>query len=208
MTRRGAYASSGVAVDRLPFERIAWIPTLLRKGSQRLRSRHLQFTSTKVPLQQRYFFVLDCSASMLRQGGLAWAKGVLLTWLRQLRRDRAEAVLICFGGDRADRRFGPALPTGWNESWIEPIGGGGGTPLTLGLSKAASLMLTDTGSRKGRRQCLVLLTDGRTVAQPPRPEGYDEIIIVDAERGPLALGRCVSLAEQWGAAYRHIDAWG
>jgi len=147
---------------------------------------------------------------MIEQGALARAKGLLLVWLRAVRRQTEQAALICYGGTQADVRFGPAIPSGWNERWIDPIGGGGGTPLALGVQVTSKLAVDQSGARKREsaafdtQKILLVLTDGRTREVPQRPEGFQHIVIVDFESHVPALHRCAQLAEQWGAQCIHI----
>lgn len=198
----GRYLASSTAnrAEQLDAVRsIAWLPTLSNKGSGALQARHLRFSLPLIANAARYVFVLDCSASMANDGGLARAKGLLLSCLRRIRRDHAQAVLVCFGGHHADIRFGPAIPTGWNESWIDPIGGGGGTPLTLGLDEAVRVAKQGSARFARGQKHLILLTDGRTTERPSRPRGFDQVTIIDFEQGNLSLHRCAILAQSWGA---------
>lgn len=154
---------------------------------------------------------------MVASGALAHAKGVLLVLLRRARRDHVRVALICFGGERADIRFGPALPSGWNERWIEPIGGGGGTPLQLGLMAVERMAATRTAAAgrsgaagwrrgdmsSGQRIDLCLLSDGRTPERPLRPAGIAECLVIDFETNRIALNGCAALANAWGASHVH-----
>lgn len=174
---------------------IDWLATSIAKGPKPLALRHLHVRRREAHSKERHVFLLDCSASMVANGGLALAKALLTPWLRQLRRESTEAVLYCFGGGRVDRRFGPAIPSGWNERWIAPIGGGGGTPLTLGLTTVQRAV----PAARDRPHRLFLLTDGRTTEQPIRPAGFETITVIDFNDRPLAAGRCALLAQRWSA---------
>jgi magnesium chelatase subunit ChlD-like protein len=112
---------------------------------------------------------------------------------------RAEAALVCFGGAEADVRFGPAVPRWWNERWLRPVGGGGGTPLTSGIRRAAQLLARSARVKPAQQRWLWILTDGRTRDEPARPPDADEVVFVDFERGAIRLGRCEALADAWGA---------
>jgi len=193
---------------------------MLAKGRARLARQHLRARRPKPTPARSYVFLLDCSASMIERGALARAKGLLLVWLRAVRRQAERAALICYGGAQADVRFGPAIPSGWNERWIDPIGGGGGTPLALGVQIASELALrkhrqngvfggTFSGQSSGvvdTQKILLVLTDGRTREAPQRPEGFQYIVIVDFETQSPALHRCEQLAQRWDAQYVHITA--
>ena len=180
---------------------IDWVTSLTQKGPSVLRREHLRPRRTPAYAPVVHCVLLDCSASMVRDGGLAMAKGLLLQMLRRFRRDRAEVALICFGGGQAEVRFGPAVPGGWNEQWVEPIGGGGGTPLALGLAAGERLLGGTTSKHPGTQGWLWLLSDGRTVERPPRPDHAAQTVVVDFEVARLALGGCRALANAWQAHY-------
>ena len=145
--------------------------------------------------------MLDCSGSMLVERRLAQAKGLLVDLFEQIGRARDEVALICFGGQGADTRFGPAIPRWWNERWLLPVGGGGGTPLLLGARHAQTLLTRAARRRPAQQRWLWVLTDGRSTALPPKPSAADQTIIVDFESGPVRLGRCQALAQLWDGEY-------
>lgn len=137
---------------------------------------------------------------MLAGQRLALAKGLLIALFDRASAARAEVALVCFGGARADVRFGPAVPRWWNERWLRPVGGGGGTPLASGVQKAAQLLERTARRKPAQQRWLWILTDGRSSDQPMRPLDADEVVFVDFEREAVRLGLCEALAEAWGAA--------
>ena len=102
---------------------------------------------------------------------------------------------------RAEVRFGPAVPRWWNERWLRPVGGGGGTPLALGVRRAAQLLERAARRRPAQQRWLWMLTDGRASSVPVRPAVADQIVVVDFERGTLRLGRGEQLARAWDATW-------
>jgi magnesium chelatase subunit ChlD-like protein len=158
---------------------------------------HLRYWMPRTGTGALHCFVLDCSASMLARGQLALAKGLLIALFDRARGERVEVALICFGGARAELRFGPAVPRWWSERWLEPIGGGGGTPLEAGMSRAAQLL--DGAARRdpARERHLWLFSDGRTTQWPVRPRHADHITVVDCETAAVRVGRCRALAQAW-----------
>jgi magnesium chelatase subunit ChlD-like protein len=182
-----------------PGKRIAWPPTLAAMRQDRLRVEHLRFTREAPRGGVLHCFVLDCSGSMLAGQRLALAKGLLIALFDRASAARAEAALVCFGGAGADVRFGPAVPRWWNERWLRPVGGGGGTPLTSGIRRAAQLLERSARVRPAQQRWLWILTDGRTRDEPARPLDADEVVFVDFERDAIRLGRCEALADAWGA---------
>jgi magnesium chelatase subunit ChlD-like protein len=194
-------SSAGVATaaaNGLPGTRIAWLRTLAAKGPLPLRAAHLRFARSAQPCGALHCFVLDCSGSMLADARLALAKGLLVAMFERARGDRHEAALICFGGTRADLRFGPAVPRWWNERWLQPIGGGGGTPFVPGIERAAQLLARAARRNPAQQRWLWVLSDGRSAGTPTRPDAADHVVFVDFERDTLPLGRCGQLAHAWG----------
>ncbi|MBN3856654.1 VWA domain-containing protein [Paraburkholderia sp. Ac-20340] len=176
---------------------MAWPPTLAAKRGAALEARHLRYAQRKTGNGVLHCFVLDCSASMLAHDQLALAKGLLIALFDRARSERVEVALICFGGAQAELRFGPAVPRWWNERWLEPIAGGGGTPLEAGIARASQLL--DAAARRdpARERHLWLFSDGRTTQWPARPRHADHITVVDCEAADVRLGRCRTLAQAW-----------
>ncbi|CAE6814306.1 hypothetical protein R69619_05811 [Paraburkholderia nemoris] len=183
-----------------PGKRIAWLPTLIAKRQGTLRAEHLRFTREAPQGGVLHCFVLDCSGSMLGGQRLALAKGLLIALFDRASAARAEAALVCFGGAGADLRFGPAVPRWWNERWLRPVGGGGGTPLASGVRQAEQVLELSARLKPAQQRWLWILTDGRSGDQPARPRHADEVVFVDFERAAIRLGRCQTLADAWGAA--------
>ena len=105
--------------------------------------------------------------------------------------------------------YRPAAPrkaAAWNDDWVTPIAGGGGTPLAPAVSRAAQLLAQSCGP--GCEGWLWLLTDARSRDMPPRPAQAHHARIVDFERGRVLLQRAQVLARQWDAQYVHADVWG
>jgi magnesium chelatase subunit ChlD-like protein len=181
--------------------RIAWPRTFAAKRQQRLRAEHLRFMPAATQGGVLHCFLLDCSGSMLAGQQLALAKGLLVALFDRASSARAEAALLCFGGTGVELRFGPAVPRWWNERWLQPVGGGGGTPLAAGLHRAAHLLERAARRKPLQQRWLWVLTDGRSGDLPVRPAGADQIVFVDFERGAIRLGRCEQLAQAWGVIW-------
>ncbi|CAN7391161.1 VWA domain-containing protein [Caballeronia sp. LjRoot29] len=182
--------------------RIDWLQTLLAKRNQPLDRTHLRFHREQGDSSALHCFVLDCSGSMLSGKRLALAKGLVVALFDRAYRERAEVALVCFGGGKAQVRREPGAAHWWNERWLAPIGGGGGTPLALGVHTGANVLLRAARHRPSQRRFLWLLTDGRSPETPSRPDAADQIVIVDFENQAVRLGRCATLAESWRAEYR------
>lgn len=185
---------------------IAWPATLARKGRAPLHADHLRFLGRESACGTLHCFLLDCSASMLGGGRLARAKGFILACFDRAAAEREEAALVCFGAERAEVRFGPAVPRWWNERWVRPIGGGGGTPFALGVATAGKLLGRAKRRKPAQQSVLWIFTDGRSRELPAKPPIADRLVIVDC--GPdtsAATRRCVQLAHQWGVDYQLLE---
>lgn len=182
--------------------RIDWLQTLLAKRNQVLDKSHLRFHREQGNSSALHCFVLDCSGSMLSGKRLALAKGLVVALFDRAYHERAEVALVCFGGATAQVRREPGAAHWWNDRWLAPIGGGGGTPLALGVRTGASVLAKAARHKPSQRRFLWLLTDGRSPETPSRPDTADQIVIVDFENEAVRLGRCVTLAQSWQADYR------
>jgi magnesium chelatase subunit ChlD-like protein len=138
---------------------------------------------------------------MLAGRRLAFAKGLVVALFDRACRERAEAALVCFGGNEAQVRRQPGAAHWWNERWVSPIGGGGGTPLALGVRCAENLLARAARRSGAQRRWLWLFTDGRAADMPARPLDADCIVVVDFEDGAIRLGRAAALAKAWDAQY-------
>jgi magnesium chelatase subunit ChlD-like protein len=162
--------------DDAPSARIHWLRTLQAKRDRPLHASHLRYRPAGPGVEVLHCFVLDCSGSMLAADKLARAKRVLLDLFDSAARKRHRVALVCFGGAGAQRRFGPAIPRWWNERWVQPIGGGGGTPLHQGLDEARRVLRDATRSAAGAERWLWLLSDGRSAAHARgRSPGRDRL---------------------------------
>lgn len=137
---------------------------------------------------------------------LALAKGVLVRLIERAYQSRADVALVCFAGQHAEVRLAPSRARPWNDDWIRPIAGGGGTPLRLGVARADQLLARQARRQPAQQRWLWLLTDGRSAEAPARPDWADHVVVVDVERHALPLGRCLQLAREWNADYRTADS--
>ena len=178
-----------------------WPRTLIARGAEPLALHHLRRRTTEPSQGRLHCVVLDCSASMLTSGALARAKGVLIDLLQEAYQRRDHIALVCFGGSGVEVRMPPAKAGAWNDDWIAPIGGGGGTPLQLGLQRAAEVLSAHCGADAQMQGWLWLLTDARTRELPSKPVHADEIRVMDFDLGRVPLHRARVLANAWGADY-------
>ncbi|XAH21162.1 VWA domain-containing protein [Xylophilus sp. GW821-FHT01B05] len=178
-----------------------WPRTLVARGAGALRNEHLRRQPTEARSGSLHCFVLDCSASMLAQGRLARAKGLLLDLMAEAYRRREQVALLCFAGNTVELRLPPRRPAAWNDGWVAPIAGGGGTPLALAVARAAQLLQRSPAQRRW----LWLLTDGRSREAPERPAAAEMACVVDFEGPRAPLRRAEALAQAWRAQYWQAD---
>ncbi|MBB1602293.1 VWA domain-containing protein [Variovorax sp. UMC13] len=175
-----------------------WPRTLMARGAEaQLRPEHLRRRPQEARSGALHCFLLDCSASMLKDGKLARAKGVLVALMEEAYRRRDSVALLCFGGNTVELRMPPRRAGAFNDAWLAPIAGGGGTPLTLGVQQAGILL----AKHEAAQRWLWLLTDGRSAESPARPAGVDVAMVVDLEGGRGTLRRAEELALDWDAEY-------
>jgi magnesium chelatase subunit D len=164
----------------------------------------------RAPSRQLWVLVLDCSASMLRGGALAAAKGVAHALELRALRAGAHVAVISFQGDGAraliTSRAGRAALT----HGIAALGGGGGTPLRAALAQAQQLCGLPAWRPRTVRKRLFLLTDGRT-REPVDELSFRraglELLVIDCERDRIRLGRSAAIAAALGGSYHHVDSF-
>ncbi len=190
----------------MPGVRIHWPRTLAARRRAPLAASHLRYRNVEARAGVLHCVVLDCSGSMAHGDPLALAKGVLTRLIERAYQARADVALVCFAAGQAEVRLAPSRARRWNDDWIRPIAGGGGTPLTLGMARADRLLARQARLRPAQQRWLWLLTDGRSTETPARPAWADHVVVVDVESHALPLGRCQQLAQAWGADYRTAGA--
>ena len=184
---------------RQPGPRIDWPRTLAAKGPAALARSHLRHRPPAAGAATLHCLLLDCSASMLRGRRLALAKGLLLAWSARLYRRREALAVIAFGGLGAHLLQAPRKAVAFNEGWIAPIAGGGGSPAAAAVALADQVLARRRRIHPGERLAVWLLSDLRFAVLPPRPRLADHCTIIDFDEGPFALGRARQLARAWQA---------
>jgi magnesium chelatase subunit ChlD-like protein len=142
---------------------------------------------------------------MRRHGALTEAKGVLLGYLEQAYHRRARIAVLGTTAGRPHwlvegQRASLHIP-----AWLENLGAGGGTPLIESLHVAHDWLKARERSHGGEASRVMVLTDGRIRNWSALPSFNVPVMVLDAERAPVRLGRARQLADGLQAAYRHID---
>lgn len=181
---------------------IDWLPTLIAKGPGRLQREHLRHPSVALRSARLHCILLDTSGSMRQGGRLALAKGYAARMIEQAAKQGDDVALLGFGGQGVELLLSPRRARASASQRVNPIGGGGGTPLAQALMQADQL-LQRTLRTSGPMECwLWLLTDGRTLEQPQMPLTPQHLVIVDFDDTKKNLGHCAAWATRWGAEYR------
>ncbi|MDY0073282.1 MAG: VWA domain-containing protein [Thauera sp.] len=181
-----------------------WVRTLSAKGPDRLAASHLRYQAQPAAAGWLHCVLLDCSASMFRDGKLSLAKRLLLELCEQNYRSRRQLAVIAFAGDKAELLQPPARAAAFNEAWISALGGGGGSPLSAALELAEQVLARAHRRQPGLQCQLWLISDFRLRQLPPRPTAPTAIshcTLIDCEQGRLPLGRGRELAAQWQAEH-------
>ena len=188
---------------------IAWLRTLLVKGSHALQREHLRYQPQAMAAPRLHLIVLDTSGSM-RQGGqggrLALAKGHAALLIEQAARAGDHVGLLCFGGSGVQLVLPPGPARAAGAARARQCGGGGGTPLRQALAVANTLLAQARRRGSSGPAWLWLLTDGRTLEQPAAPKGAEHAVVMDFDDRAPAIGRCAAWAARWGAEYRLASA--
>jgi len=202
-----ALASHAQAIaPRRPGAAPDWPATLRMRGSQPLAAAHLRWRQPQGRPQALHVFALDCSASMLESAAFARAKGLLLQWLRWAYLQRMPVALLCFGAGQLQWRLPPRRTPRCNADLVEPLPGGGGTPLAPALHAAWALL----ARRPEAHKLLWVLSDFRSpdvlalqrVAAPP---GLAQVLVdceAPARAGQRVFGGAGRLARAWPEAVR------
>ena len=184
---------------------IHWTSTLLARKGQPLAAEHLRWRQPVGPSRQQHLFLLDCSASMVESGAFAQGKGLLLQWLRWAYLRRERVALLCFGAGQTRWLLQPTRAPRWNTELIEPLLGGGGTPLAAALQAAWNMSERHPERHPDGSSCLWVISDFRSpdVFQLEQiPEAKHTHVLVDCEVLPVAANQ-----RQFAGAKHLAEAW-
>lgn len=176
------------------------------KGPNFLQREHLQRVRPPTEPAALHLLALDNSGSMRTEGRLARAKAFAASLVDEATRGGAYVAVLLFGGQGV-QWLQPAAPA--RRSAIHRIGGlagGGGTPLAEGLRQAQRELQAFRRRHGAAPRTFWLLTDGRSLERPTRPQAADQIVVVDFDDPLRPLGRCAEWAALWGAEWRRPPA--
>lgn len=195
--------------QRRPGAVLDWPATLRARRGQPLAAGHLRWRQGLGQPQGLQVFALDCSASMLDSGAFARAKGLLLQWLCRAYLQRIPVALLCFGAGQVQWRLPPRRAPRWNAEWIDPLPGGGGTPLAQAF-QAAWQMLARWPEMQPQ---LWVLSDFRSpdvlalVRERAPPLAHVLVDCEPAAHGGRPFGGAGRLADAWSCAVRLRLPW-
>jgi magnesium chelatase subunit D len=201
--RRGRARTRGPRGARAHQDRIGsidWFATLTR--TRQPSRADLVHRARRSPARALWVLALDCSASMLRHGALAHAKGIARAFAAQAHRAGAQLAVISFGANRATVASSVRDHRTTRDHALDALPAGGNTPLRAALQEAYALCKDD-----GRHHRIILLTDGRTrdrvddLACTPV-----DVTVIDCERSAVRLARARTLSRSIQAQYLHVDS--
>lgn len=153
-----------------------------------------------------HLILLDTSASTLKQGGFAKAKGVILDIANRAYLAREQISVLGFGQDNVSSILSKVRAPKEIVNLIDDLEAGGGTPFRVAIQNASRL-LDKEHIRQPDLVCYTyILTDGRTQADVSDISLQGHVVLIDIENAPIKRGRGVSLAEQLSAQYIAVDA--
>lgn len=142
---------------------------------------------------------------MLREAGLAAAKGTLASLLETAYRLRARVGILQFAGAGTHLQVPPQRAPREIFGLLQALTAGGGTPLRQGIVDALQLLDRERRRYPTEEQLLALFTDGRSRANLSDIQIPCRLLVIDTETGPVRLGRCRQLAAVLGGEYLALD---
>jgi magnesium chelatase subunit ChlD-like protein len=142
---------------------------------------------------------------MLKESGLAAAKGALVGLLETAYRLRTRVGILQFAGTGTHLRVPPQRVPQDIFGLLQAITAGGGTPLRRGVVAALQVLDRERRRYPNEEQLLVLFTDGRSRANLSDIQIPCRLLVIDTETGPVRLGRCRQLATVLGGDYLALD---
>ncbi|KQB53667.1 magnesium chelatase [Pseudomonas endophytica] len=183
---------------------INWVQTLLRGRPQTLDD--LAYHSRKSAAQELWLIVIDASASTRRHQALSDAKGLLAQLFEDAYRQRARIAVMTASGSAPHWHISGGKASKALDIWLQNLGAGGGTPLFEALQEIARWLVTRRKQFPQEQQRFLLMTDGRLKEQPILPKLECPGVLIDIERGPIRLGKALTMSAALNIEYRHIDA--
>lgn len=162
-----------------------------------------------------FLFVVDASRSQGAQKRLAFAKGAILSLLKEVYCRRDQAGLIIFGNRQARLVLPFTRSVEYAGKMLEHLPASGNTPLAMGLRKALETAQEERRKDAYLHPVIVVITDGKANyderAGNPLDlalEAADAIleagiaaVVIDTEKGIFSLGLAKKLADKMGARY-------
>ena len=164
-------------------------------------------------------FVVDASRSQGADRRLAFAKGAILSLLRQVYERRDKAGLIIFGDKKAELVLPFTRSVEYAGKRLASLPASGNTPLAMGLRKALKTIDREQRKDDSINPIIVLVTDGKANYDekkgPPLESAMEmagriresgiPAVVIDTEKGVFRLGIAKRLAEQMNASYLTLE---
>lgn len=183
-------------------DRIHWFATLSSLSNRDLwPPSQWIFRTPRGANGTSHLVLLDTSASTLRGGLLAKAKGLVLGIARQAYLARQQLAVYSFGNQHMQclRRLGRAPKT--LRIQLDKVECGGGTPLRLGVAKLAKLSKEIHRRNPGGQTLGYIISDGRSADWIADLELAGRVFWIDTESSSVKRGKGVQLAQSIQADY-------
>lgn len=190
-----------------------------KENKVRIRAQDIRYKRYIGREKMGVLFVVDASRSQGAQKRLAFAKGAVLSLLKQVYTRRDQAGLIIFGNRQARLVLPFTRSVEYAGKMLETLPASGNTPLAMGLRKA--LETAEEGRRKDvyLNPVIVVITDGKAnyderggnpldcamEAAAAIKEAGIPAVVIDTEKGIFSLGLAKKLAEEMKGKYLVID---
>lgn len=165
-------------------------------------------------------FVVDASRSQGAQKRLAFAKGAVLSLLKQVYSERYQAGLIIFGHRRAELVLPFTKSVEYAAKSLRSIPAVGNTPLAMGIRKAIETIEMEKKKDEELYPMVVLITDGQGnydvnegdpmelafQAAKKMKDAKVASVVIDTERQSDMISPAKQLAEEMGALYLTLES--
>lgn len=162
-----------------------------------------------------FLFVVDASRSQGAQKRLSFAKGAILSLLKEVYCRRDQAGLIIFGNRQARLVLPFTRSVEYAGKMLEHLPASGNTPLAMGLRKALETAQEERRKDAYLNPVIVVITDGKAnydewtgnpldlalEAAVAIQEAGIAAVVIDTEKGIFSLGLAKKLADKMGARY-------
>ncbi|MDB4837271.1 ATP-binding protein [Marinomonas sp.] len=183
---------------------VDWFRSVVRQPQQ-WPPTELTSKPSKTGQVTLHFILLDASASTLKQGGFAKAKGVILDIANQAYLAREHIAVFGFGEENVSSILAKVRAPKEISELIDGLEAGGGTPFKVAIQSASRYLLDQHKLNTNLLSYTYILTDGRTQADVSDISLQGNLALIDIENASIKRGRGVALAQQLSAQYIALE---